>query len=128
MMEWTLAILFGAAAVLFILSFYKTKQSSKDVQQQLDHLSFSLMDEINKLQEKVKYLELDAEITAQEAGYSPDRTKLIEMIDMHRRGYSFESIAKEKDLNEAEVQSLLTPYIKQKTERGTVDNDSSNNA
>lgn len=124
MMEWTLAILFGAAVVLFILSFYKAKQSSNDVQQQLDHMTFTYNDQINKLEEQVRNLEIDAEITAQETGTPSGRMVLREMIDMHRRGYSAESIAEKFEKTEAEIETLLTPYIKPKIERGTVENDS----
>ena len=74
MMEWTLAILFIVAIILFILSFAKTNQSSKQVEQQIDQISFSLMDEINKLQQQIRCLELDSEITAQKAGLNQTAT------------------------------------------------------
>lgn len=124
MMEWTLAILFAVAILLFILSFIKTKQSSKKVEQQIDHITFSLMDEINKMKEQIRSLEFDAEITAQEAGLSSDRTLLREVLDMHRRGYSFESIAEKKQRTTVEIESMLIPYIKSKNEGGKVANDS----
>ncbi|WP_246141234.1 hypothetical protein [Bacillus marasmi] len=124
MMEWTLAILFLAAIILFILSINNTKQSSKDYQQQIDHITFSLTDEINKLQEQVRFLELDAEITAHEAGYTEERTHLKEMIDMNRRGYSNESIAGKYELTAEDVEQKLAPYIKPKTERGKAEHDS----
>lgn len=124
MMEWTLAVLFLAALTLFILSFNKGRQSSKDFQQQLDHMTFSLTDEINKLKQQVRYLELDAEITEYEAGHTEERRQLKEMIDMNRRGYSNESIAEKFELTVEEVERLLTPYIKPKTERGKADHDS----
>lgn len=124
MMEWTLAILFGAAVVLFIMSFYKAKQSTNDVQQQLDHMTFTYNDQINKLQEQVRILEIDAEISGQASGNPEERCALREMIDMQRRGYSFESIATKFEKTEAEIESSLTPYIKAKIERGTVENDS----
>lgn len=124
MMEWTLAVLFLAAITLFILSFNKARQSSKDLQQQLDHTTFSLTDEINKLQERVLYLELDAEINEHEAGYTEERRRLKESIDMNRRGYSKESIAEKFELTVDEVERMLTPYIKPRTERGKADHDS----
>ncbi|WP_318507127.1 hypothetical protein [Bacillus sp. T3] len=124
MMEWTLAILFGAAVVLFIMSFYKAKQTSNDVQQQLDHMTFTYNDQINKLQEQVRNLEIDAEISAQVAGNPEEQSALREMIDMQRRGYSLESIATKFEKTEAEIESSLTPYVKPKSERGTVENDS----
>lgn len=124
MMEWTLAILFGVAILLFILSFVKTNQSSKQIEQHIDHINFSLMDEINMMKQQIRGLELDSEITAQEAGLSSDRHLLREILDFHKRGYSFESIALKKHLTEIEIENLLTPYIKSKNEGGKVENDS----
>lgn len=124
MMEWTLAVLFLAAITLFILSLNKVRQSSKDFQQQLDHITFSLTDEINQLKERVLYLELDAEITEYEAGYTFERQRLKESIDMNRRGYSNESIAEKFELTVPDVERMLSPYIKPKTERGKADHDS----
>lgn len=118
MMEWTLAILFLAAVTLFILSINKTTQSSKDYQQQIDHITFSLTDEINKLQEQVRFLEIDAEITEYEAGYTDERRQLKEIIDMNRRGYSKETIAEKYELTIEDVEQKLAPYNKPKTERG----------
>jgi hypothetical protein len=119
MMGWTLALLFGSAVLLFILSFIKAKQASEDMQQQIDQLSFSLLDEINKLKERVRNLELEAEITAHEAGISSRRHLVREALDLYRRGYSFESIASKTQLTEAEIEQLLTPYMKPKNEGGT---------
>lgn len=122
-MEWTLAILFGAAVVLLILSFVKTAQASKEAEKQLDQFSFSLMEEVTKLQEKVRNLELDAEITAQEVEISTDRLLTREALDLHRRGYSFESIATKKQLTTDEIEKLLSPYIKPKVERTEKNDD-----
>ncbi|WP_231735033.1 hypothetical protein [Bacillus sp. FJAT-29937] len=128
MMGWALAILFIAAIVLLILSFYKSKQSSTRLEQQIDHLTFSLMEEVYQLQQQIKSLEIDAEITAKEAGNETipyeKRLLLRELIDLHRRGYSYESIAEENQMSIDEAESLLAPFIKQKEERGKVDNDS----
>ena len=70
-MEWTIVILFAAAILLLILSFVKTKQSSKTVDQQIEELSYSFTNEIKQLQQQIRNMELDAEITAQEAGILP---------------------------------------------------------
>ncbi|MEH7124980.1 hypothetical protein V7127_17280 [Bacillus sp. JJ1773] len=126
-MGWALAILFIAAIVLLILSFYKSGQSSSRLEQQIDQLTFSLMEEVYQLQQQIKSLEIDAEITAKEAGIETvsyeKRLLLREMIDLHRRGYSYESIALEKQLSTDEAESLLASYIKPKEERGKVEND-----
>ncbi|MEH7389959.1 hypothetical protein V7149_11330 [Bacillus sp. JJ1503] len=127
MMGWALAILFIAAIVLLILSFYKSGQSSSRLEQQIDQLTFSLMEEVYQLQQQIKSLEIDAEITAKEAGNEAipyeKRLLLRELIDLHRRGYSYESIAMEKQMSTDEAERLLASYIKQKEERGKVEND-----
>ncbi|MBU8878119.1 hypothetical protein BGM26_03815 [Bacillus sp. FJAT-29790] len=127
-MEWTLTILFAAAVLLLILSFYKTKQSSSIVEQQIDQLTFSLMNEVNQLKQQIRHIELDADIIVQEAGIqagaSEHRLLLREMLDLQNRGYSYESISTKKQLTKEEVERLLAPYIKTKEERGKVANES----
>ena len=127
MMEWALAILFGIAILLLILSFLKTMQSSSKVEQHIDLLSFSFNDEVSQLQQKIRNIELDAEITAQEAGIlagsSKQRILLRDVLDLHKRGYSFESIATKKELTKNEIEHLLAPYTITKDERSKVAND-----
>lgn len=128
MMEWTLALLFGAAVILLILSFVKSKQSSKGVEEQIDQFTISFLKELNQLQQKVQNVEIDTEIIAQKTGASKQRLVLREVIDLHRRGYSLESIAEKSQLNEDEIKRLLAPYIKSKDERSEVTYESSINA
>ncbi|WP_232732193.1 hypothetical protein [Bacillus sp. mrc49] len=125
MMEWALVILFGAAVLLFILSFIK--KDSVKMDEQMEQLASSFGDEMSVLQEKIRNIEIDAEITAQEAGVlalsSEKRSLLREVLDLHKRGYSTESIALKTKHPENEIENLLTPYIKAKNERRTVAND-----
>ncbi len=127
-MEWTLAILFGSAILLLILSFSKTRQSQKAAQQELEQFSISIMEEVYQLQKKMRDFELDAEISANEKGkqsVSPKQRILMrEVLDLHKRGYSLEGIATETELTENEVRLLLTPYLEEKDERRKVANDS----
>ena len=127
MMEWTLAVLFGAAVLLIIFSFVKTKQSSKAAEQQIDQLSFTFMDEVHQLQQQIRNIEIDAEITAREAGLlagsSKHRILVREALDLQRRGYSIESIALKKQLTTKEIESLLAPYITKEDEGSKVTND-----
>ena len=126
-MEWTIVILFAAAILLLILSFVKTKQSSKTVDQQIEELSYSFTNEIKQLQQQIRNMELDAEITAQEAGILPGTSKqrllLREVLDLYKRKYSFESIAQRTQLTPYEVEHLLTPYLKDKNEGSNVTNE-----
>ncbi|KHF40668.1 hypothetical protein LQ50_07645 [Halalkalibacter okhensis] len=125
-MEWALAILFGAAILLLILSFSKTKQSQKAAKQELEQFSISIMEEVYQLQKKMREFELDAEISENEKGkqsVSPKQRILMrEVLDLHKRGYSMEGIATETELTENEVRLLLTPYLED--ERRKVANDS----
>ena len=127
MMGWALAILFGVAILLLILSFFKTKETSK-VEQQIEDISLSFTDEVHQLQQQIRNIELDAEITAQEAGLlaasSKHRILLRDVIDLHRRGYSFESIALKKQMTPNEIEQLLAPYMKTKDERSMVAHES----
>lgn len=120
-MGWALAILFSAAVVLLIVSFIKAKQANVKSEQQIDQLSFTLMDEIHQLQQHIRNLELDAEIVAYETNIPADvkerRILVREMLDLHRRGYSFESIGLKKKLTQNEVEQMLLPYTKKKEER-----------
>lgn len=54
---------------------------------------------------------------------SEKRSLLREVLDLHKRGYSFESIALKTKQTENEIENLLTPYIKTKNERSKVAND-----
>lgn len=129
-MEWALFILFVAAVTLLILSFMQTRKSAKE-QQTVEHVSMSFMDEAFKLQQQIRNLELDIEILAQEAGVMGGSTEkrllLREVLDLYKRGYSFESIATKAELKKEEVETMLSPYIKSNDERGKASNESSNN-
>jgi hypothetical protein len=124
MMEWALAILFSAAVLLLILSYFKTTSKHED---QIEQISLTFMGEVNQLQQQIRNIEIDAEITAQEAGIlaasSNQRLLLRDVLDLHKRGYSLESIAKKKQLTMYEIEHLLAPYIKPKDERRKVTND-----
>ncbi|WP_253275474.1 hypothetical protein [Rossellomorea aquimaris] len=124
MMGWAIAILFGTAVVLLILSFIKTTQTNSQLEQQIEHVSISVLNEVHELEKQLRNIQLDAEITAQQAGVAPaaseERTLLREMLDLYKRGYSIESIAGKTKLNPNEVEHLLAPFMSQKAERGLV--------
>jgi TolA-binding protein len=124
MMGWVIAILFGTAVVLLILSFIKTTQSKSQLEQQMEHVSISVRNEVHELEMQIRNMQLDAEITAQQSGAmeasSEERLMLRAILDMHKRGYSIESIASQKQLPSTEVERMLTPYMSRKAERGMV--------
>jgi hypothetical protein len=128
MMVWALAILFGTAALLLILSVFKNRQASKAEQQKIDMIYISIMEEINQLQEQIRNIELDGEIIAKEAGIQANSAKerllLRELLDLYKRGYTIEGISAKKRLNENEIEHLLAPYMASKNERRKVANGS----
>ncbi|ALA51112.1 hypothetical protein CAY60_007795 [Shouchella clausii] len=113
-MEWTLAILLAVAIALLVLSFFKTEKPSK-VDEQIEQLSISFMQELHQLKNQIRDMELDAEIAAHEPGAqarSSSHQKLLrEILDLHKRGYSVEGIAIETELETHEVERLLAPYV-----------------
>ncbi|WP_445486911.1 hypothetical protein [Niallia sp. 03133] len=118
-MEWTLAILFGAAFLLLIMSIAKAKQSSKAEQREIDMIHLSVMDEVEQLQKQLRNLELDLEIMEKKASIqisSNERVIMREVLDLYKRKYSIESIAKQKNLSENEVEYMLSPYFTAKDE------------
>ncbi|MGE6755138.1 hypothetical protein ACQKFO_17130 [Rossellomorea sp. NPDC071047] len=124
MMGWAIAILFGTAVVLLILSFIKTTQTNSQLEQQIEHVSISVLNEVHELEKQLRNIQLDAEITAQQSGAAPaeseERFMLREMLDLHKRGYSIESIASKNQLTPNEVEHMLAPYMTRKTERSLV--------
>lgn len=123
-MGWVIGILLGSAVVLLIFSFFKTAQSKSDLEQQIDHVSFSLMNEVHELQQQVRNIQLDSEITAQQAQAlgtsSAERIMLREMLDLYKRGYSIESIAQKKHLSTEKAERMLAPYAAKKAERSMI--------
>ena len=122
LMEWAIALLFAAAVVLLILSFSKNNQQSKSFEKQLEETTFTYMEEINKLQEQIRNLELDSEIIAVQAGFvngsGQQRILYREILDLYKRGYSAESIALKKQLSVDEIEQLLSPF-KQLSDEGS---------
>ncbi|WP_026673263.1 hypothetical protein [Alkalihalobacterium bogoriense] len=125
-MVWVLTFLFVSAIVLLAVSYVKMKQSKTEEQHHIEQVSISMTEELLKVQEQLRKIELDAEITAQEAEVSTgeQRQLIRDVLDLHRRGYSFESIANEKQRSVPEIELMLAPYVQHKNERRKVANDS----
>jgi hypothetical protein len=126
-MEWAIALLFAAAVVLLILSFSKNNQTSKSFEKQLEETTFTYMEEINKLQEQIRNMELDSEIIAVQAGFmngsGQQRILYREILDLYKRGYSAESIALKKQLSVDEIEQLLSPFKQLSNEGSNVAHD-----
>lgn len=124
-MEWALAVLFMIAAVLLIYSYYKSRQAVKVEQREIDTMYMSLMEEINKLQNQVRSLELESEITAGVAGiHKEDLQVLRDSLDLYRRGYTLEGISGKMQIELQEVEQILAPYLSTKSEGRKAANES----
>ena len=126
-MNIALITLFSTAVVLLLISFMKMKKQTKEEKKQLESYYGVMLDETNKLQEQINKLELNAEVTAQEAGimshHSEERQAMVKMLDLYKRGYSTKSIASMHKLTEEEVVELLAPYEGPSQRRRKVAND-----
>ncbi len=120
-MEWALAILFATATLLLSLSYYKNWKFTKAQKQKDETTFYSMREELNEIQNQIRNLELDSEITALEAGlqsiHSSDRQKLRAVIDLYKRGYSLDNISKQVNVNKKEISNMLAPYMTIKVER-----------
>ncbi|TPE70193.1 hypothetical protein [Halalkalibacterium halodurans] len=113
-MEWILVILFVVAIGLLVASFFTDQTKKQD--EQLERFSVSLMEEIQELQKQIRQIELDNEITAAEAGVkrsSEERQLVRQVLDLHQRGYSIESIAMKVQQPEQEVERLIAPFVEE---------------
>lgn len=123
-MEWALTTLFVVAALLFLFSYFKNKQASNAEQREIDSIYMSMMEEINKLQNQIRSLELESEILSQKVGISSeDRDLLRELLDLFKRNYTIEGIAAKLKLEPTEVETLLAPYKQLKNEGRKVANE-----
>ena len=127
LMKIALLALFSTAVVLLLISFIKMKKQAKEETRQLDTYYAVMLDETNKLQEQINKLELNEEVTAQEAGVmgycSDERKVMVKMLDLYKRGYSMKSIAAQTKLTEDEVAQLLAPYEGSNQRRRKAAND-----
>src|SRR5437764_1408789 len=109
-MEWTLIGLFTVSALLLIISILKSFQSSKAEQKAIDMVHISVMKEINEMQNSIRSLGLEMEVISKEAGIQLSPSEIIlmrEVLDLYKRNYSFESIAKEKQVPVSKIKQLL---------------------
>ncbi|SDC33167.1 hypothetical protein [Shouchella lonarensis] len=113
-MEWTFIILIAVSAILLAMSYFKAEKSPR-AEEAIEQLSISFMEEIHHLKSHIRDLELDVEIAAQESGRyvraPEEQATLRTVLDLHKRGYSAESISAESGLEESEVTRLLAPFI-----------------
>lgn len=120
-MEWALASLFSFSAILLAVAFYKIKQGQKVEQREIDTVYMGMMEEMNKLQERIRQLELEGEILAHQSSFSKEEMEVRrQMLDLYKRNYTLEGISAKMELEQEEVEKMLAPYTALKKERRAV--------
>ena len=100
----TVSILLVISCFLFILSFFR-KDRNKEVDEQIENFSITLMQEIYQLKKKIKVLEEEILVGQDEVYFSEpqtlDRPQLRDhILSLYEDGYSVEDIAESKGLSE----------------------------
>ncbi|MFF2445645.1 hypothetical protein ACFVSW_00995 [Neobacillus sp. NPDC058068] len=125
-MVWTFGGLFVISVLLLIISILKSTQVAKMEHNQIDVIHISTMKEINVLKESIRNIEIDIEVVMKEAGIhlsSEEKVFMREILDLYKRNYSIESIAKQKQVSESEIEQRLAPFQKIKDEGRKVANE-----
>lgn len=125
-MEWILAGLFALSALLLIISFVSSRKDSKARQEELDILHITNMNEINQLRDMISNIEHDIDIIINKAGIqlpAQERRFLREVLDLYKRKYSIDSIARKTQMPENEIRQIIDTYITPKSERRKVANE-----
>ncbi len=111
-MEFTIIALFSVSILLFVLSYFK-KDRNKEVEQQIENFSITLMQEIYRLKKKIKALEEEILIGQDERYYSNttsnsqivDRDKIL---SLYETGHTIEEIEEITGLTEEKIYDLLS--------------------
>ncbi|GAA0296097.1 hypothetical protein GGQ92_000559 [Gracilibacillus halotolerans] len=101
----------SVAIVLLIASYFMTDKF-KQLEDQLEQVSISSLQETYQLKRKIKVLEeellVDESFVQPTEGY--DTPLLREIKELHRLGYDTKSIAQQVNLDEYEVTSILNQF------------------
>lgn len=121
-MIYVLATLAIVSIVMLIISFFVNNRL-KEVEDQYEQLTMTMMQNNYQMKQKMKVLEeelLSEDLTEEilKQPYSEAFTKkqlpLVDVVQsMHERGYKAHYIAKETNLSEHDVQSLLHQWNKE---------------
>ncbi|WP_078552825.1 hypothetical protein [Bacillus alkalicellulosilyticus] len=115
-MEYIIIGLFLVSLILFILSFFQ-KDRTKDLENQVENFSITLMQEIYQLKKKIKIVEEEL-LIGSDSYYSNSPTKrsvdnmIQEVVQYYEAGYSIDNIAEVLSITEQDVQRLLATYLR----------------
>lgn len=116
-MEYTILSLLVVTILLILLSLLK-KDRSKQIEEQIEQLSITYLQEIYLLKKKIKILEEEILATSSgklfhaNTGGNQKVDLLSEVIEYYEAGYSENKIAELTTLSEHEVHNLLRNYLK----------------
>lgn len=110
---WIIVILlFAASVALLIASFFK-KDSSNQLQEEVEELSLDMLHDIHIMKQRVAFLEQKMDIEPPEENKKErvlDITKK-QVIKLYTRGVTVEEISSELKLQESTVQAIIDEYI-----------------
>lgn len=127
-MIYVLSTLAAISVVLFISSFFMNDRL-KDLEEQIEHVSLTMMQNNYQTKQKLKVLEeellaedLTGEIMKQPFEPAAPKKKqqppLLETVhSMYQKGYKVHYIAKQTDLSEHDVQSLVQQWKSEGVQR-----------
>ena|SRR5690606_31104004 len=99
-------------AILLIIASYFMTDRFKQIEDQLEQLSISSLQETYQLKRKIKVLEeellVDGDLVQPTENY--DTPLLREIKELHKLGYDTKTIAQQVNLDEYEVRSILNQF------------------
>lgn len=108
-MEFTIISLITIAIVLLVISFFKTDKN-KEVENQIENFSITLMQEIYLLKKKIKVLEEEILIGQDNSYFTNQNNDLLnrdKVLSLYEEGYSVEEIADMTGASKEAIDELL---------------------
>ncbi|RAK22395.1 hypothetical protein B0I26_102389 [Anoxybacillus vitaminiphilus] len=117
--EYTMTALVFLSLLLLILSFF-AKDKIKALEEQIDQLTMSFVQETYQLKKKLKVLEEELlmndedimEIVRKKTLNDSVQLEREQVLSLYKRGLSYEQIAKETSLTTEEVRMILQQYLR----------------
>lgn len=114
-MEIAIAVLFIASIVLIALSYFQ-RDSIKEVEQEVETLQLSAMQEIYKLKKKMTVLEeelLDTNFVANQTNLAHiDQHTVNQIISKYNNGMSEEAISKAEHVSVEDVRAIIKDNVR----------------
>ncbi|MRX72637.1 hypothetical protein GJU40_10810 [Bacillus lacus] len=109
-MEITLIILLVIGIILMAASFFQ-RDKGRDIEQELDHLQLSSMQEIYKLKKKMRILE--EELLQNDLGSQNSLSKELDgqivrhILNKYKNGMNIEAISRAENVSPEEVRQII---------------------